>query len=153
VAESVSLRVSEVARRLGVTSQAVRDWIRSGQIVARKSDRIWIVDGNSVECFAATRRDLKLAPARVEDRLRELTEAVAQLSAREAASAQLLRAVERERDRFRAEAAASKEAALRVNSAAREVDQAVRHLLEVLELQADALTQLLAPSSPEDLLS
>jgi excisionase family DNA binding protein len=151
--ELTELRVTQVARRLSVTQQAVRDWIRAGELAARKHGRIWLVDARDLERFAGT-RPARQQPASdsVGDQLRELTEAVAQLGEREAASARLVEALERERDRFRAEAAASKEAALRVNAAAQEIDKAVRRLLEVLELQADALTQLLAPSSPDDLL-
>jgi hypothetical protein len=88
----------------------------------------------------------------VEKRLKEITVAVERLAARESAFEQLVEALQRERDRFRAEAASAKEAALRVNAAARDTDKAVRGLLEVLEAQADALTQLLAPSTADDLL-
>jgi excisionase family DNA binding protein len=159
--EPTELPASEVASRLAVTSQAVRDWIHAGNLAARKEGRRWLVDAKDFERFAQARRGREqLTPVAVgdqhrtvgvEDQLRRLAEAVARLGEREAASARLVEALERERDRFRAEAAASKEAALRVNAAAREIDTAVRRLLDVLELQADALTQLLAPASPEDL--
>jgi excisionase family DNA binding protein len=148
------LRVSDAARRLSVTSQAVRDWIHAGHLPARKEGRLWLVREQDVDRLAAGRAasQPRASTAGVEDRLRELTEAVALLNEREAASAALVEALARERDRFRADAAASREAALRVNAAAREIDRAVRGLLDVLELQSDALTQLLAPASPEDLV-
>lgn len=152
---SPHLGVTEVARRLGVTQQAVRDWIHGGQLEAEKPGRAWIIDQASFDRFALDRPP---SPSRTtsagigHDRLAELAAAVDRLVARESASDELLAAVQRERDHFRAEAAAAKEAALRVNSAAREIDKAVRGLLGVLELQSDALTQLLAPSSPQDLI-
>jgi hypothetical protein len=40
-----------------------------------------------------------------------------------------------------------------VNMAAREINGAVRQMLGVLELQADALTELLAPGTVGDLMS
>lgn len=84
-------------------------------------------------------------------RVEALTAAVHDALARETAAFELVRALERERDRYRADAAAARTAALAVNSAARELDGAVRAMLDVLAHQSDALIQLLAPGSPEDL--
>jgi hypothetical protein len=153
--EPATLSVTEAAGRLLVTGQTVRNRLKRGELDGRKQGAKWVVDAESVDKAASelTATPLKpVASAGVEERLERLTKAVERLARREAASSELVAALQRERDRFRAEAAASKEAALRVNSAARETDQAVRQLLDVLALQSDALTQLLAPSSPEDLL-
>ena len=149
------VRVAEAARRLGVTPQTVRNWIAGERLTGWRQGRAWVVDAASLEACAATRPAAPPAarkPAEVEERLRELTAAVDRLVARESDSAMLLEALQRERDRFRAEAASAKAAALRVNAAARETDKAVRQLLDVMEAQADALTQLLAPSTAEDLM-
>jgi Helix-turn-helix domain len=149
------LRVSNAALRLSVTPQTVRNWIRSGTLKAKKDNGIWVVDSASVERCAAA-RPLPAAGVRAdggtEKRLEDLTAVVAALVARERSAEDLLEALQRERDRFRSEAATAKEAALRVNAAARETQAAVRQLLAVLELQTDALTQLLVPSSLEDLV-
>jgi excisionase family DNA binding protein len=153
--EPATLSVTEAARRLSVTGQTVRNWIRSGELDGRKQGSKWVVAAKSVDAAAsalAVAPVVPAAPAGVEERLDRLTAAVERLAQRETASSKLMAALQRERDRFRAEAAASKEAALRVNLVARETDQAVRRLLDVLALQADTLAQLLAPSSPEDLL-
>jgi transposase len=146
--------VTDAAARLGVTTQTVRNWIRRGDLDARLRGRTWVIDGASLQRLATTRprRSDRASSGPIEDRLEDLTAAVERLTASQSTSAELLEALRRERDRFRAEAAASKEAALRVNSAARDTHRAVRQLLDVLEHQADALTQLLAPGSPEDLL-
>jgi hypothetical protein len=152
---SADLRVSDAALRLAVTPQTVRNWIRSGTLKAKKQDGIWAVDAASIERCAAA-RPLRAARERVdgstEKRLEDLAALVATLAAREHTADDLLEALQRERDRFRSEAASAKEAALRVNAAARETHAAVRQLLAVLELQTDALTQLLAPSSLQDLV-
>ena len=148
------LRAAEVARRLGVTSQTVRNWIDSGELKAHKRGKLWIVDRESYEAYAASRpaSPPPVQPTDVEARLVELTEAVERLASRESATEALVEALSRERDRWRAEAAAAKEAALRVNSAAEQTHKAVEQLLEVLALQADALRQLLAPASVDDVL-
>ena len=54
-------------------------------------------------------------------------------------------------DRYRADAATSREAALRVNAAAKDLREVVRRLLGVLDEQSEALTQLLAPATPADI--
>jgi hypothetical protein len=138
-----------------VTPQTVRNWIAGQRLAGWKQGNAWVVDAASLEECAATRPAAAPPgsnPADVEEQLRELTAAVDRLAARESDSALLLEAIRRERDRFRAEAASAKAAALRVNAAARETDKAVRQLLDVMEAQADALTQLLAPSTAADLM-
>ena len=147
--DAVPVRVA--AERLAVTGQTVRNMIRRGDLRGRKEGRRWLVDGDDVERLAQEQPGSRREPPAAPPTVGELAEAVAELLRREAAASKLVTALERERDRFRADAAAAREAALRVNAVARETDQAVRHLLEVLELQSDALTQLLAPGSPEDL--
>jgi hypothetical protein len=63
------------------------------------------------------------------------------------------RELESERDRYRSDAIAAREAALRLNAAAAEARAAAGSLLNALDAQADALTQLLTPGSPADLHS
>lgn len=148
-----TIPVTQAADRLGVTQQTVRNRIRAGELEGTKDGREWRVSEASVDRAAAPRA-VKTRPtvSGIESQLDGLRLAIEGLTQREAAADRVVAAIERERDRYRADAAASKEAALRVNAAAIEIDKAVRQLLRVLELQADALSQLLAPASPGDLL-
>jgi excisionase family DNA binding protein len=149
------LRVSVAAQRLGVTTQTVRNWIRSGALPAHKDQGIWVVDAESVERYAVERPERRGHGAStvgsIEERLTALTTMVTSLVQRETATRELVEALQNERDRFRAEVATAKDAALRVNAAARETYAAVGELLAVLDRQADALAQLLAQASPQDL--
>jgi hypothetical protein len=72
---------------------------------------------------------------------------------RELAAERAIRAIEADRDRYRADATTSREAALRVNAAAKDLREVVGRLLGVLDEQSEALTQLLAPATPADVLS
>lgn len=147
---------AEAAQRVGVTAQTIRQWCESGRLNGRRigNRRVWRVDAESVRSIAAARgvKEDTVSPD-VEAELRLLRESLARLEARDDNAAGLLAAIERERDRYRADSAALREAALRVNAAARETYQAVRHLLVILEEQSGALEQLLAPASPLDLLT
>jgi excisionase family DNA binding protein len=157
--EPTTISVTEAARRLSVSGQAVRNWLRSGKLSGDMGRARWRVDVASVDAIApapdetdADEVGLQPGPAGIEDRVDRLAAAVERLVERDDASAKLVGALQRERDHFRAEAATAKEVALRVTMAARETDKAVRQLLDVLAIQADALAQLLAPSSPEGLV-
>lgn len=152
---STTTSATEAARALEVSPQTVRNWIRNGTLAGRKSNGTWRVEVRSVETRLAERPaklSHALPPTEVQSRIDELASSVQRLLERDQAAERLLASTERERDRFRAEALAAREAALRVNAAARETDAAVRHLLDVLRQQSEALTQLLAPGSAEDLM-
>lgn len=144
---------AQAAQQLRVTPQTVRNWLRDGQLEGAKRGTRWFVERTSIELRELDAGGPQTAGREIEDRLDEIAISVERLLSQESQSSQLLAAVERERDRYRAEAATSKEAALRVNAAAAEIDGAVRRLLKVLELQSGALEQLLAPSSPQDLIA
>lgn len=146
------ISASEAAERLGVSSQTIRNWAKTKKVKARKvAGKYWV----ELSSVGATR--LPDAPAGEpssihEARLKELEARVDQLAAAQASGADSnLSAAEAERDRSRAEASSAREAALRVNAASEELAKAVRGLLDVLTLQSDALRQLLAPASLEDL--
>jgi excisionase family DNA binding protein len=150
------LSVSDAALALQVTTQTIRNWIENGKLEATKRGARWRVSRASFDRLAGSFgdvRDSSEAAETLEERLDRLAIAVEQLSARESTSQQLVDTLSRERDRYRSDAAAAREAALLVNAAARDTDVAVRHLLAVLESQSDALAQLLAPGSPQDLMS
>lgn len=145
-----TMGVTEAARELSVTPQTIRNWIRAERLEGKKVGRAWVVSA------AAVQREAQRAPRRersgsTERQLAALVAAVERLEARSTTSEELLELTRRERDHFRADAATAREAALRVNAAAGEINAAVRHLLSILELQSDALTQLLAPATPGDL--
>lgn len=156
------LTVAVAAARLGVSDQTIRNRLRSGPLRGRKdASGYWQVEAASVEEYRADGSqlaDADLADGDVASQLEELNVKVDELLARDAASADLVASLQRERvalgrerDHHRADAAAAKAAALDVNAAARELDGGVRSMLEMLRRQSDALTQLLAPGSPDDL--
>ncbi len=140
------------AKALNVTPQTVRDWIRAGRLKAgRAANGRFSVDAASVEMLAGSRSS-SAAATPADPALADILRALRELQAQELASARLLEAVERERDRYRAEASAMREAALQLSAAASETDAGVRHLLEVLGRQRQALVQVLTPNSPEELM-
>jgi excisionase family DNA binding protein len=166
------MTASAAAKRLGISSQAVRDRLHAGTLRGHQTDsRRWRIDSASVEqAVPRDKRDEDLG-----HRVRELTAemhelaaavrelaagaprvnaleaAVAALTTPDAATVERLQGLERERDRYRSDASAVRAAALAVNAAASDLDGSVRQVLEVLAHQRDALTQLLAPGSPEDI--
>lgn len=146
-----TVATGEAARRLGITPQAVRDRIRAGTLSGRRQGRAWRVDSASLpDATAEPRSDAKLNTVlRRLGRLEEHIEAVAAALKSSDAARVLL---ERERDRYRADAAAAREAALLLTGVTRDAVSASRQLLEALERQTDAIGQLVAPSSPQDLL-
>jgi len=145
------LTTGAAADELGASTQTVRNYLRASSLRGVKSESgRWRVDAASVEEYLAANGS-KLERPDTRDRIDELTVAVRELSARDVAAERLVADFQRERDRYRADAVAAKGAALAVNAAARELDHGVRSILEVLARQSDALTQLLAPASPDDL--
>lgn len=170
------MSASAAAERLGICSQAVRDRLHAQTLRGYQTDTgRWRVDAASVE--QAVRRadrgraadedlehrvgdltaEMRELAAAVRDlaagapRVNALEAAVAALTTRDAATMERLRGLERERDRYRSDASAVRAAALAVNAAASDLDGSVRQVLGVLVHQRDALTQLLAPGSPEDI--
>lgn len=144
------------AAKLNVTSQTIRNWVRSGRLSGSQMSAGRLrVDAASVERLLSDGGDGSGATGgatqSLEATLADIRRALEDLRSRDLAATRLLEAVERERDRFRAESAALRDASLQLVSAASETDAGVRSLLEVLERQREALVQLLAPGSPEDL--
>jgi hypothetical protein len=84
--------------------------------------------------------------------VQRLADAVRRLEGRERDPSGHLDALTRERDRYRADAATMREAALRLNALAGDACGAMRQTLEMLDQQRDALAQLLSPGSPQDLM-
>jgi chromosome segregation ATPase len=148
-------RVSRAADELGLSTQAVRNLVRSGKLAGSKDpEGRWLIDVDSLSEYLSRHGRHKPASGveRIEERLDELTRSVASLSEASASATQLLELTERERDKHRAEAAAAKEAALLLVGSAREATSAVAGLLKSLQQQEEALVQLLAPGSPADLM-
>lgn len=139
---------SEAARRLGVTSQTVRDRIRAGSLTGRKDDRgRWRVPEDVLPVAPAALEDDPSIGARVDHLEHELAE----LRAAQDRGAHVSDALAAERDRYRAEAVAARDAAARLNIAVAEASATARSLLNALDAQTESLTQLLAPGSPADL--
>lgn len=150
------LSTGTAAEALDVSPQTIRNWVRRGTLAGTQtaSGRLR-VDAESVEAVLR-RRSVMTEPASgpprsLEATLNDMQRILIELQEKDLASTRLLEAVERERDRFRAEAGALRDASLQLVSATSETDAGVRKLLDVLERQREALVQLLAPQSPEDL--
>jgi predicted transcriptional regulator len=148
--------VAAAAEELGVTSQTVRNQVRAGLLAGRKDDRgRWRVEASSVQASLDThgRGAHGDATASLRSDVRRLATALEELRANWTLASDGADMLRGERDRYRAEAAAARSAAVSLIAAAREVEGAVKQTLKILDLQADALVQLLAPGSPEDLRS
>lgn len=145
------LSTAEVALLVGVTSETVRKWCEAGRFKARRVGPrgVWRIDSSSVPMAEVV--DLTES-ADVRGQLIDIRRVLEAVQEAQSNQTSALVAVERERDRFRAENAALRESALRLNAAARETHQAVRHLATILEEQSNALEQLLAPASALDLM-
>lgn len=151
------ISATEAAAIAGVTCQTIREWCKGGLVdgIQTGPRQIWRVSAPSLQSFLGQRGKSPRADAlsQTQSAVAKLISAVAELRDGGGASPALVASLERERDRFRAEAAAVREAALLVNSASRELYGAVRSMLEVMRQQGDALEQLLAPASPLDLMA
>lgn len=58
------LRVTEVARLLGVTDETVRRHVRSGRLSAEKLGHQWFIHKNDLESFSE-KYDPRLGPSKV----------------------------------------------------------------------------------------
>jgi hypothetical protein len=85
-------------------------------------------------------------------RLADIEMRVSAMAAEQDAAQAAAAAISRERDRYRADAAAAREAVLRLAGVNRDAVGAARQLLDALDAQADAIAQLVGPGSPQDLL-
>jgi excisionase family DNA binding protein len=151
--QSVSQTVStgEAARRLGITQQAVRDRVRAGTLSGRREGREWRVDAANLPSKApATPRALSTGV--IAQRLTDIESRLSEMSSAQQSADSAAAAIARERDRYRAEAAAAREAALRLSGVTRDAVGAARQLLEALDAQAEAIAQLVGPGSPQDVL-
>jgi hypothetical protein len=150
------MRVGAVAKDLGLSTQAVRDLIRSEKLAGSKDpEGRWLIDAASTAAYLEThgrRKPDAASVEKIERRLDDLAQEVEALKKSSVGSVDLLAAAERERDRFRAEAATAREAALRLVGSAEEKSHVVEGLLKVLQQQEAAVLQLLAPASLDDLV-
>jgi excisionase family DNA binding protein len=149
------IRVSIAAARLGLSPQAVRNLIRSGKLDAAKDpEGRWLLNAASVKEYLALRGRHKpetLGLAGVERDMRAIAEDVRALRDSGAATTGVLEELERQRDRYRAEASAARAASLSLIGASRETRAALGGLLDSMRHHEDALIQLLTPGTAEDL--
>jgi Helix-turn-helix domain len=148
------ISATDAAEALGVGQERARQLARSGELAGsiRGDDGCWRIPLASVEARVAARgRRVAMRPVSAEDSAR-LTSAVQELTRRYEASSAGQDAIERERDRYRSDAASIREAALRLNAAAQDVYDGVTSLLNALRGQSEALVQLIAPASPAELV-
>lgn len=154
--ERTWISVSDAADQLGMSSQAVRDLIRSNKLDGRKnaSDR-WRVDPNSLSRYISEhgRKERGASPVELlEQRLNELTRRVDSLQ-ESTAEGSRLETAERERDRYRSDASTLREVARLYVEASEDTDAAVASLFAASRKHRDALAQLMRPGSPEGLMS
>jgi hypothetical protein len=77
-----------------------------------------------------------------------LMTAVQRLERRQLENGALLKALERDRDRHRADAVAARETAIRLNAYCEELVAALSRLVDAMRQQLAAVDQLLLPGSP-----
>jgi hypothetical protein len=143
------ISVHKAAQRLRVTPQTVRNRIRAGKLDGWKDVKgFWLVSAATVERMSAP----PAAPGELLALVGALADELAELQNRADDADRLAAALDRERDRYRADAAAAREAALLLTGNARDLDAATRKLLAALEAQREALVQLLAPRTADDLV-
>jgi excisionase family DNA binding protein len=132
-----AVKVSDAARDLGVTPQAVRNLINAGELEAdRAPNGHWRVRRHSFDAY-------------LDQRAPRASRSIPQQPARELDL--LIESLMRERDTYRTEALALRDAGLQLNAATQELRDAMQSMVRAQQLQSDALTQLLAPRSADDL--
>lgn len=150
------ISVGTAATELGRSTQTMRNWLDKGRLVGRRrANNDWEVKQDSVDAAVAQfgRKDASISRlADLSAEVRRLAEVVDEIQRDKTNPSESLGAVAKERDRYRAEAATMRAAARSLNAGAQDVNGAVRQLLSVLERQSDAITSLLGPPSPEELV-
>jgi hypothetical protein len=149
-----SIGVRKAAEELGLSPQAVRDLIRSKKLKGKKNsaDR-WRIDPNSLSRYLSEhgRKEGVLSGLeRLEQRLDELDRRIDSPS--ESAPTAALAAAERERDRYRSDAATLREVVRLYAESTEEADAAFASLRAASRKQREAVAQLLGPATVEDLL-
>jgi excisionase family DNA binding protein len=134
------ISVSQAAERLHVSPQSVRNWLRSGRLSGKRVGSQWWVRESEVREMERKLPHRAQSPSSLQSELRDLSDRVLALE-------NSLQFANAERDRFRAEAAAAKSAALEANGVAAEMVRASKQLVGTLELQIAATSQLLTPAS------
>lgn len=149
------LTPAQAAELLEIGEERVRQLCRNGTLAASKvpGGREWQIDAAAVAERAGSippsRRRRPAASTEVS--VDEIVEAVIRRLCQPPDTSAVAE-VRRERDRYRSDAAAVREAALHLTQAAREVRVGMAAALAALDEQAEALSALLAPGSVADLL-
>jgi hypothetical protein len=158
------IALARAAEQLGENAETTRLRIGRRELKGEKRGRAgrWFIEPQSLARLVAARGGSRTADARfdlLESRVDSLTTAVQELIARiqTLPSAPADRTLEmgmlsRQRDRFRAEASTFREAAMRANASQRSMAAAFRLVLDALDENADALTEMLGPRDLDDLL-
>lgn len=138
----------EAARRLGVSSEAVRRWVDAdileGFAEPRNVRHRYFVSLDAVENLRQARRGRRHVDA---EQSRGERQPDSRLTETPPVAADLL---SEERDRYRAENSALKEVLLRLNTAMEHMEQATTEQAAALREQREALALLVTPHSPGD---
>lgn len=156
----VSLK--QAAQQLDENAETTRLRIGRGELRGEQRGRggRWFVEPQSLANLVSARGGSQRPEARIgslESKIDQLTSAVEQLRS----DMQGLRSdpieqrvdletLARERDRYRAEASTLREAAIRANAGQRSMAEGFRKVLDAVDENANALSELLGPQSPAD---
>jgi chromosome segregation ATPase len=151
--EFVPLKIAAAA--LGESTENTRLRAKRGALVAKQRGRRneWFIESKSLaKLLGDLGRTPRTAPAidELAAEVRLLAAEVEALKGRASTSDDEVQSLRLERDRYRAEASTMRETAIRANAAQRAAAAGFRQVLEALEEQANALTELLGPRSPSE---
>jgi hypothetical protein len=126
----------------------VRDRVRAGTLAGHKDARgRWRI----IEAGLPVDLPAPVDQATLARRVDQLAKDIEAIRTERADQAELMAAIARERDAYRAEASTARDVALRINASARDARTALRMLIDALDNQGEAVSQLLLPGSPADL--
>lgn len=151
------ITVTQAAQALEVSGETVRKRLASGDLKGeRQTNRRWRVAKTSVDATLAKIGKKNFLPvgdaASLAAELQRLSEKVDQLEEHVRESDRELERVRAERDRYRSDASTLRATALHVQATANDAAGALRTVLASLEdAQAQALSAMLAPGSPQEL--
>lgn len=154
--------LKQAAQQLGENAETTRLRAVGRELVAeqRGRGRQWFIESQSLASLVSTRDGSQAPDARLdrlESKIDLLASGVEQLRADvegvrgdRTDEGVNLDALGQERDRYRAEASTFREAAIRANAGQRAIVEGFRKVLDAVEENANALSELLGPQSPND---
>jgi chromosome segregation ATPase len=150
------------AEQLGENVETTRLRLVHRQLKGEKRGRRWFVEPQALAKEVAERGGTRSPLARIDSLEANVGALAAEVERLGVEFAELrdrpndptleLEVLRRERDRYRAEASTLREAAIRANAGQRSIAAGFRKVLDAVDENADALTELLGPRDVSDLL-